>query len=88
MENWKKGLLIGSAGASVLLLLKGKKAAGMVLGGITVATLAAEYPEKFRQIRESLPDYLDRGNYFLELTSRIGERLASAAKNVSEELSG
>src|SRR6266550_4384716 len=80
MENWKKALLAGSAGASALLFLKGKPSAGLILAGVGLATLASEYPEKFAEFRENLPDYVDRGTSFLNLVSRAGERLAEAAE--------
>ena len=79
MENWKKALLAGSAGASALLFLRGKPAAGLVLAGVSLAALASEYPEKFAEFRDNLPDYIDRGNSFLNVVSRAGERLAEAA---------
>ena len=80
MENWKKALLAGSAGASALLFLKGKPSAGLILAGVSLATLASEYPEKFAEFRENLPDYVDRGTSFLNLVSRAGECLAEAAE--------
>ena len=80
MENWKKALLAGSAGAGAILFLKGKPAAGLVLAGVGLATLASEYPEKFAEFRENLPDYVDRGTSFLNVVSRAGERLAEAAE--------
>ena len=79
MENWKKALLAGSAGASTILFLKGKPSAGLILAGVSLATLASEYPEKFEEFRENLPDYVDRGTSFLNFVSRAGERLAEAA---------
>jgi len=35
MENWKKALLAGSAGASAILFLKGKPSAGLILAGVS-----------------------------------------------------
>jgi len=83
MENWKRALLAGSAGASVILLLKGKRASGILFGGISLATLASEYPDQFAEFRENLPDYVERGTHFLDVVSRAGERLAEAAENRS-----
>jgi hypothetical protein len=80
MENWKRALLAGSAGASAIMFLKGKRAAGIVLAGVGLATLASEYPEKFAAFRESLPGYVERGTSFLDVVSRAGERLAEVAE--------
>lgn len=81
MENWKKALLAGSAGASLMLFLKGNKTAGLIFAGVSLATLASEYPEKFAEFRENLPDYVERGSTFLDVVSRVGERLADAAES-------
>jgi hypothetical protein len=79
MENWKRALVAGSAGVSVFMFLKRKPAAGIVLAGVGLATLASEYPEKFAGLRERLPDYVDQGTAFVNVVSRLGERLAEAA---------
>ncbi len=76
MENWKRALVAGSAGASAIMFLKGRKAAGVLLAGVGLATLASEYPGTFARLREDLPDYFDRGARFLEIVSRAGERAA------------
>ncbi len=47
MENWKRALFAGSAGLSVICLLKGNRTGGLIFGGVALATLASEYPEKF-----------------------------------------
>jgi hypothetical protein len=47
---------------------------------VALATLASEYPDKFAEIRAKLPDYAERGSTFLEVVSRVGERLADVAE--------
>lgn len=79
MQDWKRVLVAGSAGASVILLLKGKTAAGLLVAGAGIATLASEYPEKFAKVRDHLPDYAERGTKYLELISRVVERIAHQA---------
>ena len=81
MENWKRILVIGSAAAGVVMLLQRKTTAGSVLGGVGLAVLAAEYPEKFQEIREQIPEYVERGTRYLDVVSRVGERLADAAES-------
>ena len=80
MENWKRVLLAGSAGAAVVLFLKKKPAAGTILTGVALATLVSEYPDRFAEFREKLPHYVERGTNFLDVVSRVGERLAEAAE--------
>lgn len=80
MENWKKLLIAGSAGLSTLCFLKRRRAGGFIFGGVALAGLASEYPEKFREIRAGLPQYMRRGATLLNVASRIGERLAEAGE--------
>jgi hypothetical protein len=51
---------------------------------VGLAALASEYPEKFEEVRRRLPDYIEQGNNFLEVASRVGGRLAEAAENGSQ----
>ena len=81
MENWKRGLLAGSAGIGVICLLKGSKTGALLFGGVALAALASEYPDEFRRIRSKLPDYIDRGSAFLDVVTRAGERLAEVAES-------
>ncbi len=76
MEYWKRALLAGSAGAAAIMFVKGNKSAGLILAGVGLATLASEYPEKFAELRENLPDYIERGTTYLDVVTRVGERLA------------
>jgi len=85
MPHWKRALLAGSAAASAIMFLKKKRAAGVLLAGVGLATLASEYPERFAQLRENLPDYLERGTNFLNVVSRLGERLAAATQRRGSE---
>jgi hypothetical protein len=79
MEGWKKAVLAGSIGASVILFLKRKNAAGVLAGGVGLAVLAAEYPDKFEQIRESLPEYFDRGMHVMEMAAKAGRRISESS---------
>jgi hypothetical protein len=51
-----------------------------------LATLASEYPEKFAELRENLPNYIERGTAYLDVVSRVGERLAGVAEGNSSGL--
>jgi len=83
MENWKKAVIAGSAGAAAISLMKEKATGVFIFSGIALATLASEYPEKFGEIRRNLPHYIDRGSTLLEVASRIGERIAEATERRS-----
>jgi len=80
MEGWKKAVIAGSGGLAALFLAKGNRAGVFIFGGIALATLASEYPDKFAEIRRNLPDYVDRGTTLLEVATRLGERLADLAE--------
>ena len=84
MENWKVALIGGSAGVGTVLVPEEEVDGGIILAGVGLATLASEYPEKFEEVRRRLPDYIERGNSFLEVASRVGDRLAEAAENGSK----
>ncbi len=79
MQDWKRVMVAGSAGLSVILFLKGKTAAGLLVAGAGIATLASEYPEKFALVRDHLPEYADRGTRYLEMISRVIQRIARQA---------
>ena len=76
MESWKMAVVAGAIGTGVVMLLTGKKTAGIVLAGIGGAVLASEYPDKMEEIKDRLPEYADRGVRVLDGISRAGERIA------------
>jgi hypothetical protein len=76
MENWKMAVVAGSVGTGVVLLLSGKKTAGIVLAGVGAAVLASEYPDKLEEFRDRLPRYAEQGMRILDNVSRAGERFA------------
>jgi hypothetical protein len=80
MENWKRAVIAGSVGTATLLLLKGKRPAAVLAGGVGLAVLASEYPEQLGKIREDLPSYVRQGTRFLDLAMKIGRRIEDAAE--------
>jgi len=80
MNNWKRAAIAGSVVGSVLLLLKGRRPAAVLVGGVGLAVLASEYPDTFEKIREELPSYVRQGTRFLELTMKIGNRITELAE--------
>jgi hypothetical protein len=79
MENWKKAVVTGTIGAAAILFMKRKHVAGVLATGVGLAVLASEYPEKFEQVRQALPDYFDRGMKVMEMAARAGKRSTAAA---------
>jgi hypothetical protein len=80
MENWKRAVIAGAVGAATLLLLKGKRPAAVLVGGVGLAVLASEYPNQFEKIREGLPSYVRQGTKFLDLAMKIGSRIEELAE--------
>jgi hypothetical protein len=76
MNNWKRALIFGSLGAGAFLFATGRRPVGLAVAGVGLATLAAEYPEKFEQLWEQAPEYLSRGNQIVTAVSRMLERYA------------
>jgi hypothetical protein len=92
MQSWKKAVVAGSIGVATILFLKKKYAGGVLATGIGLATLASEYPEKFRKVQQALPDYFDRGMRIMEMAARAGKRITQAAGETAvdawEEIGG
>ncbi len=92
MESWKKAVVAASVGAATVLFVKKRYPAGVLAGGVALAMLAAEYPEKFENVRKQLPDYFDRGMQVMEMAARAGKRITEAAgqsaMDVWEEFGG
>jgi len=61
------------------LFMKNRYAAGVLATGAGLAVLASEYPEKFEQVRQALPDYFDRGMQVMEMAAKAGRRISEAA---------
>ncbi len=80
MTNWKQAAIAVSAGAAVILLLKGRRPAAVLAGGIGIAVLASEYPDKFERFREELPMYVERGTGFLDMAMRVGSKIGELAE--------
>jgi hypothetical protein len=79
MDSWKKAVVAGSIGAATIFFMKKRFPAGVLASGVALAMLAAEYPEKFEKVRQSLPDYFDRSMRVMEMAGRAGQRITDAA---------
>ena len=79
MDGWKKAAVAGSIGAAAILFMKRRYAAGVLATGVGLAVVASEYPEKFEKVRQSLPDYFERGMRVMEMAGRAGRKITEAA---------
>ena len=80
MENWKRAAIAASAGVATVLMLKGRRPAGVLVAGVGLAVLASEYPEKFERIREEIPSYVRQATRFLDLSMKIGTKIGELAE--------
>lgn len=80
MDNWKRAVIAGSAAAAAVLVLKGRRPAAVLVGGVGLAVLASEYPNQFGKIREELPSYVRQGTKFLDLAMKIGNKIEEWAE--------
>jgi len=75
MQNWKRAVIAGSVGTATILMMKGKRPAAVLAGGVGLAVLASEYPKQFERIREEIPMYVRQGTRFLDLAMKIGDKI-------------
>jgi len=84
--DWKKTLMYGSFAAGAILFLTGRRPAGLAVAGIGVATFAAEHPEKFEELWDRMPEYIERGERFVNMASsfleRLGEHRSGGYRNI------
>lgn len=89
MKNWKRAIVFGSLGVGAVLLLKGKRPAGIASATVGLAVLASEYPETFERIWEHAPDYATRGIQIFQTLTQIAERFAEqTAQTAQRDLGG
>lgn len=80
MQNWKRAVIFGSIGAGAVLILSGRRPAGMAFAAAGLAVLASEYPEKFEDILNNAPDYLHKGMQIFSTLQKVGEDFAEKAE--------
>ncbi|HWG51500.1 MAG TPA: hypothetical protein VN669_17495 [Candidatus Acidoferrales bacterium] len=84
--DWKKVLMYGSFAAGAILFFTGRRPVGLAVAGIGVATLASEHPERFEEIWEHMPEYIEKGSKFVDMAAsfleKIGERQGGGVRNI------
>jgi len=75
-QDWKKVVMYGAFGVAAYLILTGKRNAGFAAAGVGLATLASEHPEKFEQVWNQAPEYLERGHRIVNGVQTLLDRLA------------
>jgi hypothetical protein len=75
-ENWKRYVMYGSFAAAAVLLFTGRRPAGFAAAGIGLAVLAAEHPDKFEEIWNRAPEYLDKGQRLVHGFGGIVDKIA------------
>lgn len=90
MDSWKKAAVLSAITGAALLFLRKRYAAGVLATGAGLAVLASEYPDKFEQVRQALPDYFERGMQVMEMAAKAGKRITHAggrsAGNIWDEI--
>ncbi len=74
MSNWKRAVVFGSLGVGTILLIMGKRPAGVAAATVGLALLAGEYPEQFERVWQQAPEYVYRGTQIFTNLSHVIER--------------
>lgn len=80
MQTWKKAVIVGSLGAGAVLAITGRRPIGIAVMAGGLAVLASEYPEKFEDIWENAPEYVNRATKIFMTLQQISERFADEAQ--------
>ena len=83
MQSWKRAVIFGSIGAGAVLIITGRRPAGMACAAAGLAVLASEYPEKFEAVWEHAPEYLQKGMQIFSTLEKLGENFAGEAERRS-----
>lgn len=83
MQSWKKVAVFGAVGLGVALLLTGRRPLGLAFAAGGLALLASEYPEKFEDLLEDAPDYLNKGMEIFATLKKVGQGFIEDAERRS-----
>ncbi|HZD30168.1 MAG TPA: hypothetical protein VE779_00765 [Candidatus Angelobacter sp.] len=80
MQNWKTIAVFGAIGVGAALVVTGRRPLGVAFTVGGLALLASEYPEKFEDLLEDAPDYLNKGMEILATLKKVGEGFVDDAQ--------
>jgi len=83
VQSWKKVAVFGAVGLGVALLLTGRRPLGLAFAAGGLALLASEYPEKFEDLLEDAPDYLNKGMEIFATLKKVGQGFIEDAERRS-----
>ena len=83
MQSWKKVAVFGAVGLGAALILTGRRPLGLAFAAGGLALLASEYPEKFEDLLEDAPDYLNKGMEIFATLKKVGQGFIEDAERRS-----
>ena len=83
MQSWKKVAVFGAVGLGAALILTGRRPLGLAFAAGGLALLASEYPEKFEDLLEDAPNYLNKGMEIFATLKKVGEGFIEDAERRS-----
>jgi len=83
MQNWKKALVGSAVGVGAIMAITGRRKLGIasIAGGL--ALLASEYPERFEELWENAPEYVNRASEIFATLSNLSEKFIEEAERRS-----
>ena len=85
--DWVAVAACGSLLAGGLLLLAGKKRAGLAAAATGTALAMLDQEDTIRHWWDSLPNYLDRGHAMLDQAQEVVEKIADKGQSLRRALS-
>ena len=80
--DWVNVAACGSLIAGGLLLLSGKKRAGLVMAASGTALAMLEHEENLRQLWNALPGYVDRAQSMFDQVREVAEEIAEKGRTL------
>jgi len=84
--NWVEVAACGSLIAGGLLLLSGRKRAGLVMAASGTVLAMLEHEESLRGWWDSLPGYIDRAQYMFEQVQDVADNIAEKGQSLRRVL--
>ncbi len=85
--DWVKVAACGSLITGSVLLLSGRKRAGLVMAASGTALALLDHEEAIRHWWEAMPGYVDRAQYMLEQVQDVVEDIAKKGESLRRALS-